>query len=259
MSDFTVDGGVLTKYNGKGGEVIIPDGVTEIGKGAFTWSSGVTGVTLPLSLKKIEWYSFFECGSDRFSVHASDIAQFYENKFNFTVRYSLYIDGEELRELIIPEGVSELGISFSRCRSIKSIKLPESLSSIDERTFMRCEGLESAVLPSGLKRLGNNAFSQCESLRTVKLPEGLSELGESAFEDCISLSELTFPESVTKLGDSLLRGCKNLESVTFKGELPSLGENIFRGCGSLKRVFVRKGTDTGALKLPAGCQITEND
>ena len=33
--DFVIENGVLTKYNGPGGDVTIPEGVTEIGSSAF--------------------------------------------------------------------------------------------------------------------------------------------------------------------------------------------------------------------------------
>lgn len=34
-SDFVIENGVLKKYNGAGGDVVIPDGVTSIGECAF--------------------------------------------------------------------------------------------------------------------------------------------------------------------------------------------------------------------------------
>lgn len=34
-SDFVIENGVLTKYNGSNENVVIPDGVTEIGSRAF--------------------------------------------------------------------------------------------------------------------------------------------------------------------------------------------------------------------------------
>lgn len=44
---FVIENGVLTKYIGPGGDVAIPEGVTEIGKSAFYDCAGLTSVTIP--------------------------------------------------------------------------------------------------------------------------------------------------------------------------------------------------------------------
>ena len=46
-SDFVIENGVLTKYTGKGGNVVIPNGVTAIGYKAFYNCESLTGVTIP--------------------------------------------------------------------------------------------------------------------------------------------------------------------------------------------------------------------
>jgi len=52
-SDFTIENGVLTKYNGSGGAVVIPAGVTSIGDYVFSWCSSLTSVTIPDSVTDI--------------------------------------------------------------------------------------------------------------------------------------------------------------------------------------------------------------
>ena len=55
--DFVITKGVLTKYNGPGGDVVIPAGVKKIGDGAFKGCTALTGVTIPESVKTIGQYA----------------------------------------------------------------------------------------------------------------------------------------------------------------------------------------------------------
>ena len=66
-SDFVIDDGVLKKYKGPGGDVVIPDGVTKIGDSAFRLSSEVTSITIPDSVISI--------GSDPFTSFRSQLSR----------------------------------------------------------------------------------------------------------------------------------------------------------------------------------------
>ena len=56
--DFVIEDGVLKRYTGSGGEVAVPEGVTEIESGAFWFCTGLTRIRLPASLKKLHWGVF---------------------------------------------------------------------------------------------------------------------------------------------------------------------------------------------------------
>ena len=59
--DFVIENGVLTKYNGPGGEVVVPEGVTKIGNGAFSGCTNLTRVTLPVSVAEVGYRAFYGC------------------------------------------------------------------------------------------------------------------------------------------------------------------------------------------------------
>jgi hypothetical protein len=60
-SDFIIENGVLTKYVGPGGDVVVPDNVKKIGIFAMQNCATVTSVSLPESLEKIEGFAFRDC------------------------------------------------------------------------------------------------------------------------------------------------------------------------------------------------------
>lgn len=60
-SDFIIENGVLTKYVGPGGNVIIPDGVYHINDSAFAGCKNMTSVTIPDSVRLINHHAFIGC------------------------------------------------------------------------------------------------------------------------------------------------------------------------------------------------------
>ena len=65
-NDFEIENGVLVKYTGAGGDVVIPDGVTSIGDWAFSRCEGLTSVTMPDSVTSIEDHAFCEYKPDKY-------------------------------------------------------------------------------------------------------------------------------------------------------------------------------------------------
>ena len=63
VEDFVIENGVLAKYKGAGGDVTIPEGVTEIGEDAFSWCESLESVTIPGSVTEIGRDAFDECPS----------------------------------------------------------------------------------------------------------------------------------------------------------------------------------------------------
>ena len=60
-SDFIIENGVLKKYVGPGGDVVIPEGVTEIGKEVFNKNKAISSITLPKSLRIVGSQAFASC------------------------------------------------------------------------------------------------------------------------------------------------------------------------------------------------------
>ena len=63
VKDFVIENGVLTKYEGAGGCVTIPEGVTEIGKGAFIWCRSLKTISIPEGVAEIGEDAFSGCSS----------------------------------------------------------------------------------------------------------------------------------------------------------------------------------------------------
>lgn len=96
---------------------------------------------------------------------------------------------------------------FQNCKFLKSIKLPSSITTIEEYAFAGCTGLTSIQLPANLKRIETCGFNECISLKSINLPNKLKYIGYQAFGNC-PLSNINFsgrtttlPKTLTYLGD----------------------------------------------------------
>ena len=132
-----ITGTVLKQYDGDGGDVVIPEGVTEIGFLAFATVSGkkVTSVTIPDSVEKIGGYTF--------------------------------ANADSLTNVTLPAGLTSIdkGV-FYGCESLASITIPASVTTIGLEAFAFCKSLTSITIPANVTSIGNIAFNS-SGLKTI--------------------------------------------------------------------------------------------
>ena len=132
----------------------------------------------------------------------------------------------------------KLGISaFEGCRSLTSLTIPSSVTSIGAYAFKGCSGLTSLTIPSGVTSIGNSAFEGCRSLTSLTIPSSVTSIGESAFV-CSGLTSLTIPSGVTSIGRSAFSGCSGLTSLTIPSSVTSIGESAFWDCSGLTSLII---------------------
>ncbi len=94
--DLTVENGILTKYNGSGGGVTIPDSVTGIGYNAFGGCTGLTSVTIPDSVTSIGDLAFSRCESLTSAAIPDSVTSIGEEAFaSCTGLTDIYYGGSE--------------------------------------------------------------------------------------------------------------------------------------------------------------------
>ena len=150
--------------------------------------------------------------------------------------------------------------AFGSCSSLKSIEIPDNVTSIGEQAFNNCSSLESVVIGSGVKKIGTSAFYGCTVLTNVNFAEDsqLESIGNQVFSDCSALASIEIPDSVTSIGSNTFSSCSSLESIEIPDNVTSIGGFAFSSCSSLRSVVINSGVkkiDTSAFY---GCTVLTN-
>lgn len=214
--------------------VVVEEGVTSVGVGAFFGCTELYSVTLPASVTGIGASAFLHCSN--------------------------------LRDVSLSEGLTAIGdYAFYECTSLQLVTVPESVTSIGVNPFCRCEGLEGVAvksgnqtytsvdgvlftadmstllsypggkagaeyaIPQGVKVIGEAAFDSVAGLQSVTVPDGVTTIGETAFI-WSQIQSVSLPASVTSIEYGAFSYCQNLQSVSLSEGLESLGGLAF--CGS---------------------------
>lgn len=205
-SDFDIQNGSLVKYNGPGGDVVIPAGVTSIGNYAFSWNDNLTSVAIPNGVTTIGESAFRSCAN--------------------------------LRGVSIPGSVTRIGMSaFFQCGALTGVTIPDSVTSIGMDAFEECASLTSIVIPNGVTGVGSWTFAKCASLVSVTLPDTLTNIGDGAFAECTSLRSIVIPSKVKRIGVEAFYGCTNLAAVTIQATVTGVADRGFAQCAGLTDVY----------------------
>ncbi len=168
-----------------------------------------------------------------------------ESNSNYSVENNLIIDKttntlviacKSITSIEIPSSVTSIGIwAFADCSSLTSIEIPSSVTSIGIWAFAHCSSLTSIEIPSSVKSIGDFAFIFCDGLTSIEIPSSVTSIGKEAFYDNTGLTSVMFGENsqLESIGNSAFEGCSSLTNIVIPNSVTNIGASAFRDCSSL--------------------------
>ena len=248
--------------------VVFPNSLDSIMARAFEGCSKLSSVTFGDSIVFVGESAFYRCENLQ-SIHVTNLDTWYavnfENGSN-PLYYAkhLYCNGEEVTQLVIPDGVTEVtkdlfngyenitsvvipnsvvkigDYAFSNLANLKSVTLGDSLKTIGTAAFRGCTALESIVIPNSVTSFARDVFHGCSNLASVTLGNSLQTIGGGSFWQCTRLDSIIIPNSVTTIEDRVFEGCTKLSYITLGDSLKTIGEYAFYRCDGFNTVNVSK-------------------
>ena len=217
-------------------DLVIPDSIAGapvliIGKKTFEGQDNLQKIQLPKYLKSVEDEAFCNCSGLQ-AVRFPDTVQkigagaFYNCTSLRSVEW-----GKELEE--IKEN------AFTGCKNLEgTLFLPDSLKCICRDAFSRCASIDSLVLPDSVSELGTYAFLYCVGLKEIKIGKGLSKLSRGVFRGCSRIHELVVPENILLIEEDAFCKCTNLERVYMETGIQRIKNHAFYSCHKLAEIHL---------------------
>ena len=206
--NFRIENGVLIEYTGNDENVTIPNGVTEIGRSAFSGCKSLKSITIPDGVTTIGFESFKGCTSLTGIVIPDSV---------YYLEYGAFRDCTSLTEVIISDNVKKIDSVFVGCNSLKSVTLGKKLDEVNDFAFFRCDKLINVTiknqnLVNTFKKWAN------KSIRNVVICDGVTNIGKESFYKTY-IESITIPGSVTEIESGAFKFCSYLKKVCFNGTL----------------------------------------
>ncbi len=201
------------------------------------YQSEIERIEIPASVVEIANYAFNQCS-------ASEIIFLKDAEGNSAltkIGNSAFNKMLNLKSIELPDSVTTIGTNvFTGCAALETVVMGGTIADgiLPAYTFQDCVSLTSVKLPAGITEVKNYVFDGCTKLVDIKLPETIQIIGSYVFRDCASLKEMVLPEGLDIVQTQLFQGCTSLEKVVIPSTATKINGSAFKDCVSLKELVI---------------------
>lgn len=255
--------------------VNIPAGVVDIETGSFKDCTLLKSVYLPLSLRWVADYSFWNTSISNISYDGS-AKQFCEIEIrdlndDYLISYrniqrelNSSENSEEDSDEQEPQENDNIDNTDNEDSDVSGNDEEETepedggiyLSGIcgENITFELNDGVLTLSGTGNTYNFNSNRrapwYDYSDEIIQIIISEGIEKIGSQAFSNCINLEEISLPSTLVSLGSNSLMNCRSLTYLNIPGSLCSIGDYCFYGTSIELVTF--EGTEEAAENIEIG-------
>lgn len=235
------------------GDVHIPESVTAIGKNVFN-KCPITSVNLPEGLQVLGGGAFSETKLTEMPEIPESITVLDSTFQGCTDIKEVTIPsqvtdisgafaGTGISTVTVPYQVTNYYRAFNGCKSLEKVVIESQSDTIPsggsaQGVFQNCTNLKSVILPEWVTTIGNYAFSGCTSLKDTAFLKDVKSIGDFAFQNAGLSGNLVL--NATSIGYKTFINCVNLGPNVCFANVATIGANgnttVFNDCTGLTGV-----------------------
>ncbi len=296
----------ITRVDSKCSDTVIPaelDGhkVTSIGRSAFFYCTKLTNVTIPDGVTSIDYIAFCGCSGLK-SITIPDSVTFIDEgvfsgcknltSIQLSPNHPVYVFNNDMLidkntmtllqytgkggDYEVFWGIKQIGDGAFEEKNLKSVKIPNSVTSIGNYAFRSIRGLKSVTIPDTVTYIGFQAFYGDSQLQSITLPAGVKELGYGPFGWCTALKSievspenpsfemkdnmliekatrklvyyldaakgtLVIPDDIHEIAENAFENNKGLTEIIIPNSVTKIAGSAFNGCQNLAKITLPEG------------------
>ena len=238
--------------------------VVKIGSLAFAGCYSLKSITIPGTVKEIEFNAFLGCTKLKNVTIPSSVVIIESGAFEKTEWFNNQPDGvvyinqvlyaykgfmPQNTTIAIKEGTKSVSdCAFTKCSNLVNVEIPNSVVTIGDYAFEECLNLQSITIPKSVTKIGVNILRFCHNLAEIIVEEG--NIKYNSKNNCNAIIETAtkklivgcrnsvIPDGVKLIGEDAFYGCKYLTEIQIPNTVKVIGSHAFYKCVNLRKIKI---------------------
>lgn len=149
--------------------------------------------------------------------------------------------------LVIPRNTPEIPAeaykSNDKIKTVKTVFIPTTVTSIGKNAFRTCTNLAGLTIPNSVITIDDDAFAECSELTILTLSDNITKVNRGICYYCTALTDIIIPDNVTEIDTYAFFNCTSLKNVTIGEKVETIGLQVFYSCSKLESIVVNENNE----------------